>query len=204
MAEVYMSGPVKEREGIKDVKPAGVKTVVKQKSMKRRVAEAFISEERGNIKEHVIFDVVIPAIKNAVVDVITDGINMLLYGEKRSRKDKNGRTAYGSFWASAVQKTNSISESSSVTRTSSMGRYMDAAWESKEEAADVLSCMLEIRDSFKAVTVADFYGLIDDSKNFPIESIHNKWGWKELGGVEVVKVGSGLYGLSLPRPMRLD
>ena len=204
MAEIFMTQTAKEREGIKDVKPAGVKTIARKEGMGRRVARAFISEERGNIKEHVIFDVVIPAIKNAVVDVITDGINMLLYGEKRSRKDKSGRTAYGSFWASSLQESNRRAESSGATRTSSMGRYMDAAWESKEEAKDVLECMSTILDSYPAVTVADFYGLIDDDKNFPIESIHNKWGWKSLAGVDVVKLGGGLWGLSLPRPTHLD
>jgi hypothetical protein len=87
MAEkVIMSNAVREREGLDRVKPAGVKTVVRDKPMRRRVAEAFVSDERGNIKDHVIFDVVIPAIKNAICDVITDGITMFLFGDKKRRR----------------------------------------------------------------------------------------------------------------------
>lgn len=205
MAErVIMTNSVKEREGLDRAKPAGVKTVVRDKSTRRRIAEAFISEERGNIKEHVIFDVIIPAIKNAISDVITDGINMLLFGEKRKRKDGSGRTAYGSFWASSVAETSRRSEVNSGSSRSSMGRYMDAAWESKDEADDILEQMTALFESYKAVTVADFFGMIDDPKNFPIESVHNKWGWKSLADVRVEKVGNGLWGISLPRPTHLD
>lgn len=204
MAEIQMSNTLKEREGIKiNVKPAGVRTVKREKSMSRRIGEAFISTDRGSIKEHVIFDVVIPAIKSAVVDVISDGVNMLLYGEKKGKKAKDGRTAYGSFWASSVTEERRR-ESSSTTQKSSMGRYLEAAWESKEEANDVLDCLIEIKESYPAVTVADFFSLINDPDNFPIESIHSKWGWKTLAGVEVVKVSGGLWGLSLPRPVHLD
>lgn len=206
MAEIFMSNIVKEREGINtNVKPAGVKTVVKDKSMKRRVAEAFISNERGNIKDHVIFDVVIPAVKNAVSDTVTDAINLLLFGERRKGSKASSRTPYGSFWASSVNEECARAVSSGETvRTSSMSRYLDAAWESKEDANDILGCMVEIMEAYRKVTVADFFGLIDDPKNFPIESVHNKWGWKTLSDVTVVKASNGLWGLSLPRPQRLD
>ena len=41
MAEVYMSNTLKEREGVKtNVKPAGVRTVKREKSMSRRIGEA--------------------------------------------------------------------------------------------------------------------------------------------------------------------
>ena len=207
MAEVFMSNTVREREGITStrVKPAGVKTVVEEKSMGRRIAEAFISDERGNIKDHVIFDVVIPAIKNAISDVFTDGINMLLFGERRKGSKNGSRTPYSSFWASSLEETNRRSSASeSNSPRSSMSRYLDACWESMDVAEDVLDYMLNILETYKAVTVADFFGLINDPKNFPIESVHNKWGWKSLSDVHVVKVGSGLWGLSLPRPQHLD
>lgn len=207
MAEkVIMSNAVREREGLDRVKPAGVKTVVRDKPMRRRVAEAFVSDERGNIKDHVIFDVVIPAIKNAICDVITDGITMFLFGDKKRRRVGDGpvRTSYGSFWASSITETNRRTEVSASPARSSMGRYMDAAWESKDEANEVLDQMTEIFGEYKVLTVADFFGLIDDPKNFPIESVHNKWGWKSLSEARVEKVGSGLWGITLPRPQHLD
>lgn len=205
MAEIFMSNTVKEREGINtNAKPAGVKTMVKEKPMRRRVAEAFISNERGNIKDHVIFDVVIPAIKNALSDTVSDAINLLLFGERKRGSKSSSRTPYGSFWASSVSEDRERSRINESSSKSSMGRYLDACWESKEDANEVLNCMMEIMENYRKVTVADFYGLIDDPKNFPIESVHNKWGWKSLAAVSVVKTSNGYYGLSLPRPTHLD
>lgn len=205
MADYFMSNTVKEREGIPtNVKPAGVKTLVKEKSYKKRVAEAFISNERGNIKDHVIFDVVIPAIKNALSDTVSDAVNLLLFGERKRGSKSASRTPYGSFWASSVSEDRERSRVNESSSRSSMGRYLDAYWESKDDANDVLNCMMELMENYHKVSVADFYGLIDDPKNFPIESVHNKWGWKSLAAVSVVRTSNGNYGLSLPRPTHLD
>lgn len=208
MAEIFMTEAAKNsKEEFTKAKPAGVETKVKPASMGKRVRNAFIAEDRGDIKEHVIFEVVIPAIKNAISDVITDGIDMLLFGEKK-RKTSN-KTAYGSFWASSIdsekkRENGRSGASEGHSSRSALGRYSDACWESRKECEDVLECLEAIMDSYSVITVADFFGLIDDPREFPIESIHSKWGWKSLKDVHPERVGNGLWGLSLPRPTRLD
>lgn len=37
----------------------------------------FISEDAGNIKSYVVLDVLVPAIKKAIADIVTGGIDML-------------------------------------------------------------------------------------------------------------------------------
>lgn len=200
---IFMSSTLKERENI-PTKPAGVKTAV-NRSMKRRVLDAFISNERGNIKDHVIFDVVIPSIKNAISDVVSDGINMLLFGEKKKSSSKNGTiTPYGSFWASSISNEKKWNTDTETRKTSSLSRYSEACWETKEDAMIMLNCMSELIEATRCITVAQFYGLINDPDNFPIESVHNKWGWKTLADVRTWKISEGRWGLTLPRPQRLD
>lgn len=210
MADIFMSNTAREQSGLKPkVAPPAVSTTVKEKPMRRRVAEAFISSERGNIKDHVIFDVVIPAIKNAITDVISDGVSMLLYGEKSSvRKSKASKTPYGSFWASSIfEDSGRKAQASEESKRGSLSRYLDATWASKDDAQSVLDCMVTILESYPAVTVADFYSLLTDENGnpiFTIESVHSKWGWKSLSAVTPVKATNGQWGLSLPRPQRLD
>lgn len=58
---------------------SGAKT--RKKSEAKKLADTFISEDASNVKNYILGDVLIPAIKKAVCDIVTNGIEMLLYGE---------------------------------------------------------------------------------------------------------------------------
>ena len=59
----------------------------KKKGEMQKFADVFISEDVGNVKSYIFMEVIVPAIKKAISDVVTNGIDMILYGESgRSRK----------------------------------------------------------------------------------------------------------------------
>ena len=60
-------------------------TVKRSKNSGSKLADVFISEDVSNVKNYILMDVIVPAVKKAISDVITNGIDMLLYGS-------NGRT----------------------------------------------------------------------------------------------------------------
>ena len=66
---------------IKKVVTSPVKT---KKNDGRKLANIFISEDAANVKSYVFMDVLVPAIKKAISDIVTNGIDMILYGETRS------------------------------------------------------------------------------------------------------------------------
>ena len=66
--------------------------VVKKTNNVRKLTDIFISEDVKNVKSYVVMDVLVPAIKKAVSDIVTNGINMILYGESGGRKSNSNAT----------------------------------------------------------------------------------------------------------------
>ena len=64
------------------------KVITKKKSSFRKFTDEFISEDAKNIKSYVFGEVLIPAIKKAISDIVTDGIDIKLYGGTRSAGER--------------------------------------------------------------------------------------------------------------------
>lgn len=87
MAEEYPSNsnrakndkPAAPEKKVEAVVSGGAKT--RKKSEAKKLADTFISEDASNVKNYILGDVLIPAIKKAVCDIVTNGIEMILYGE---------------------------------------------------------------------------------------------------------------------------
>lgn len=58
----------------------------KKKSEMQKFADVFISEDVNNVKSYIVMDVLVPAIKKAISDIVTNGIDMILYGEAGKSK----------------------------------------------------------------------------------------------------------------------
>ena len=57
----------------------------KKKNELQKLADTFISEDVGNVKEHLVKGVLIPAAKKTLWDMVTNGLELLLYGETDAR-----------------------------------------------------------------------------------------------------------------------
>ena len=53
------------------------KVKVKKKGEVRKFADVFVAEDAHNVKDYLITEVAIPAIKNTIIDLITNGVTML-------------------------------------------------------------------------------------------------------------------------------
>lgn len=172
------------------------KVVTKKKSALSKFTDEFISEDAKNVKSYVFGEVLIPAIKKAVLDIVTDGINMILYGDagrggRRSNADKvSYRNYYDRGYSSNTRDTRP-----STTKYS----YDDVVLNSRGEAQEVLMRMEEIIDVYGVVSVADFYEMV----GVPGDYTDNKYGWVNLNSADVVRVRDG-YLIKLPRAAVID
>ena len=58
----------------------------KRKNDIQKFADVFISEDVNNVKSYILMDVLVPAIKKAISDIVTNGIDKILYGESGKTK----------------------------------------------------------------------------------------------------------------------
>ena len=191
----------KELQNKNNSKPKKIEKVVKGKvktKKKNKLAGVFISEDASNVKSYVFMDVLVPAIKQAVADIVKDGINIILYGDT-GRRSSSGNSQYVSYrdYTSRYGNNNRYRERQRMS--SSRRMYDDIILESRGEAEDVLDRMCEIIDSYDFVTVTDLYDLVGITGNFT----YSNYGWSNLRTAEVIRVHDG-YMLKLPKAQPRD
>ena len=87
----------KTEKKVEKVVRGTVKT--RKKNGLEKAKGAIFSEDAANIKSYVVMDVLIPALKKAISDVVTNGIEILLYGEsgRTRRNTPSGGISYRNF-----------------------------------------------------------------------------------------------------------
>ena len=165
--------------------------VKKKENNMRKLTDIFISEDVTNVKDYIIFDVVVPALKKAVYDLIVGTLDMSLYGGRgNGNRPKADKVSYRDY--------NDISrrDSGTRTRTSSGYSYDDIVLETRGEAETVLSRMDEIMEEYNIVRVADLYDLVGETGDYT----DNNYGWTNIRNAKIVRVRDG-YKIDMPRAL---
>ena len=179
----------------KKIEPIVKGKVTKKKNNVRKLTDTFVSEDIQNVKSYVLMDVLVPAIKKAISDIVTNGVDMILYGEsgRSTRKTNASTVSYRNYY------DNRRDDRYSSSRTRTGYSYDDVVLETRSEAEDVLTRMDELSDTYGVVSVADMYDLVGISCNYT----DNKYGWTNLRNAEPVRVRDG-YMLKLPKALPID
>ena len=191
MAEVkYPTGKgvvTPDEKKIQKVVSGEVRT--KKKSGAAKFKDAFIEDDARNVGDYILMDVLVPAAKKAISDVVQDGIEILLYGETSARKKSTGsRISYNNYYS---QPTRPRERERYDTKSYS---YDDIVLESRADAEEVLNNMFDLIERYEMVSVADLYELVDISCKYT----DNNYGWTDLSNATVSRVRDG-YLLKLPR-----
>jgi len=172
------------------------KVITKKKSGFQKFTDEFISEDAKNIKSYVFGEVLIPAIKKAISDIVTDGIDMILYGgsgRNSSRRSTADKVSYRNYYDRRDNRP--VDRYSYATSYS----YDDIILGSRGEAEDVLSRMDELMETYGLVRVADLYDLVGISGSYT----DNKYGWTNIRSAQIVHVRDG-YMIKMPRAIPID
>ena len=184
----------KPEKKIEKIVSGKVKT--KKKNEFTKFTENFISEDLNNVKSYILVDVLIPTIKNAVSDIVKNGIEMLLFGETTGRKKNNAsRVSYRNYYDD--DRSSRTSRQSTVSR--STYNYDEIIFDNRGEAEDVLARMDELIDTYEVVSIADLYDLVGMVGNHT----DNKYGWTNISSAKILRVRDG-YLIKMPRAIPLD
>lgn len=194
--ENYPSNSHKAREEVAEKKVEKVvsgKTSTKKKSGIRKLSDTFLSEDVSNVKSYIFSEVLLPAAKKLVSDIVTNGTNMLLYGEIKNKKGNSSKVSYSRYY-----DDRSRDYRSPVVRNNF--DYDEIIFETRGDAEAVLDAMYDILNQYKVVSVAELYDLASiTTHNYTC----NNYGWIDLRGSSVVRVRDG-YILKLPGALAID
>ena len=179
------------------VKVTSGKVMQKRKSLGKKFAETFLGDDIESVSSYILHDVIIPAAKNMMSDTVSNGIEMLLFGQvkgSRTRRDgSKSHVSYSSYYDRDKKPTRPSA------RNTSRHNFDDIILETRGEAEEVLSHLVDLTEDYGMASVADLYDLVGITSNFT----DNKYGWDNLSSASVNRVKDG-YLISLPRTTVLD
>ena len=171
--------------------------VTKKKSEINKLKDIFVSEDIKSVKSYIFMDVLVPAIKDAIEDIVTNGIRMILRGDTSARRSSStaSKISYRDYYDGDRRNNDRFrNETRPVTKYS----YDDIILESKGEAEAVLERMSEIIDIYGMVRVADLYDLVGITGDYT----DDKYGWTNIRNARVVRTRDG-YKIEMPRALPL-
>lgn len=177
---------------------------VKEKTVLDKASDVFLSEDTRTVKNYILWDVLIPAIKNSIADVVIGGIEMALFGSSRGRRSSSSSRYGGGTYVSYDNYYRSDSRSGSsnrVDRNSRPDRYDFSSIQlnSRTDAEEVVFAMEELVKKYGEANVSDLNSLVG------VTSRHtdNKWGWTDVRDFNYRRSGRG-YILDFAPPIFLD
>ena len=177
-------------------------TVVEKKpGIFNRVVNAFAEEEVKDVKEYVVHDVIVPGLKNLFFDMVSSALSGMLFGDTRRKPGvmRSGRASYidynkprGSYGGRSY---GSYSDRPEYVRPnkSAVADFSGFVFESRNDAEDVLTVLVEAVETFGKVSVADLYDACGKTADYTKRGI----GWTNLSTSRVVRDRHG-YILDLP------
>jgi hypothetical protein len=173
--DVAVSKERKEMQKIVTVEPKKVK-----RSLFGRLITGIVGPDGlPGIGAYVNDEIVKPAIKNIIVDAVTSGINMVMYGERnnnynRGRQNHSGRREP---YRPSVNYADNYKGSNRQPdeRRVRPARYgvEDYIIDDRHDASHVLTSLVEQADRYDTCSIADYYELIGAESKFTDHS----YGW---------------------------
>lgn len=173
--------------------------VQKPKGPGRKFKEIFFGGDAKHAASFVASDVLLPALRNLIVDMVTKGAERLIFGESTRRRpggtNYGARYQYGSGYSYRPDPRDPRERLPLGRPAPRQARHemSDIVIGTKEEAELVVERLTDILNQYEVASLADLYELLGLTPSH----IDNKWGWTYLGSVQIRQIRQG-YLLELP------
>lgn len=182
----YPSNSDKSKEQ-KEITPV-TKARVKRESTAKKVVGEIIREDAKSVGETVLWDVIIPTVKNLISDTVTRGIESMLYGgDTRPSRSRSGYSDYSGYSRPKDRRDRSSERRPSRSARHAEPERNEIIFDTRSDANDVIDRMSDLIDQYGQVSLADLNALIGASSNF----IDDNWGWTDMGSFNVRQVRDG-------------
>lgn len=185
--EIAKSKPEKKVE-----KVVTGEVVQKHKTIGERFRGIFLGGELKPVTKYIAAEVLLPALRNMIVDATSKGVERMIYGEVAARRGnmRSGpRVSYNNPIDRGARPRAYLPDQP-VRRSRDVNNIILS---SRAEAELVVERLNDIIEQFDVTSVADLHDLV----GLPTTYVDNKWGWTNLHYVDVRQVREG-YLIDLP------
>jgi len=175
--------------------------VTRKKTLSRRFIDLFFGDDVESVSSYIMYEVLVPAMKDTVFDMIRGGTEMLLFGESKgvSRQKRSGRGGGRSYVQYDRVSYRDERRREPASRSRGHHNFEEVVLESRTEAEEVRNTLIDLLEEYGIATVADLYDMVGIDRNYTDE----KWGWDNLSASRIERVKGGWL-INLPRPIIVD
>lgn len=172
-----------------------------KKKFGKKIIDAFFPERTTDLKEYLVCDVVIPAVKAATWDLFTKGLNILLYDKTDGVRPGGGssnfeQSNYLRYWTGTGSKAKAAQVARAVNKPYGCE---DALLVSKNDCLKVLACLQQTIDEFGMVSVAEY----NERVGFPTTTVDRNYGWFDIQRADWTETRDGFV-LHMPKIQALN
>lgn len=176
--------------------------IIRKKPIGRRIAENFKGADGHDVGHYVVFEVVLPRLKDLIFDVGESALRRALFGDSvkgyssRSTGVK-GYTPYNTIASSAIPKQ----PTAKPTAQAASDEFGEILVETRGEAQTVMDKVGNLIETYGMASVSDLKACVGLTGSFTDE----KFGWIGMGGTDIRRQGGSQPGylLVFPRPEEL-
>lgn len=178
-------------------------TVIQRKTpLGKKLKELFIGDDARSVGHYVFVDVIIPATKDLLHDIVIQAVERTLFGTSRAssrRADTRPSGPLGHIQYNRMSGNHRDDRPTMSRRARATHDFQEIVLTKRVEAEAVIDQLFALISQYNEATVGDLYDMVGIDSTFADQ----KWGWTDLRGADVVRVRNG-YLLDLPRPVALD
>ena len=145
-----------------------------KKSIKKRFVETFLKADIKDVKSYIFTDVIVPGIKDLAYNMITQGVNMWLFGDAKIKMKKNGDS--WTSWTSYGAVSTKSGQSSTASKPVKSSRVEERGKPDKAEVLGIDSELREILSEYGKVFVAQYKSAF----GLQVEPTDWNFGWTNL------------------------
>jgi len=204
------SRPDKTLEEVPDPKSLNlpgnsIRARVRKKTFLQRVSETFLGENPNDVGKYVLVDVLIPAAKKTIQEMINTAIDMALYGGVSQSRGRSARdreyTSYRSYYNDPGRYDRREPYSREISRMPGFHDRLDGiSFERPVDAEMVLEGLEDQLKEYGAVSIGNFYDTANIS-SMALPSDYN-WGWTNLDTARILRTQAG-WEITFPRVREL-
>lgn len=200
------------KEKIERIAPEDVEVIATgkrhKKSMGRRFSEVFISDEADTVGRFIVEEVIIPGVKDALLDILHGSIDRIFGGTARGgynsyrRRERSDREPYENYYSRGRRsrdRDDDDRDKHERRRRRRSDNFTSLEVESRSERDAVLRNMGDYIERYGHVTVAQVKRMV----NIDTEPMDSDWGWSDMRDVSHYRDGD-IYVIEMEPPEDLD
>ena len=172
-----------------------------KKPLGPRIYETFFSRDPRDVFEYVVHDVLVPALKDMILDAVNQGSERTFFPDGRPANRRSGSRS-GVFGSSSSpiaynkysgSRREERSSSFNRTRSRASNNFDDIVFSHRDDAIQTIEELREFILKYEFASVRNLYEAVGEKSNH----VDEKWGWTDLRSASISRSGNG-YVLNLP------